>query len=236
MVIIPNYLSVCLSPGFPLARSPGHRPRGPSGLLACFLLLLLSQCVNELSVPRPPQEPSPPASALPRLRPPGRPGRPLFPFGGAKVHLFFEPPNFSRKIFRKVFSPRLPPPLALPPLPRSRGTGPQKYCFFPFRQTFSKEIFEKIFNKLAFNTVTARGFPSPKRAPDTHPPGPGHAGNGGNPCPEPASRRLPTGSHHPPKKQRRGRPPESTPRTLLTKTCFPIPGIRLSGLPNPTTG
>ena len=161
MVIIPNYLSVCLSPGFPLARSPGHRPRGPSGLLACFLLLLLSQCVNELSVPRPPQEPSPPASALPRLRPPGRPGRPLFPFGGAKVHLFFEPPNFSRKIFRKVFSPRLPPPLALPPLPRSRGTGPQKYCFFPFRQTFSKEIFEKIFNKLAFNTVTARGFPSP---------------------------------------------------------------------------
>ena len=99
MVIIPNYLSVCLSPGFPLARSPGHRPPGPSGLLACFLLLLLSQCVNELSVPRPPQG-SRPGFRLAPSRPPGRPGRPLFPFGGAKVHLFFEPPNFFAKIFR----------------------------------------------------------------------------------------------------------------------------------------
>ena len=87
---------------------------------------------------------------------------PLFPFGGAKVHLFSEPPNFSRKIFRKVFfSTRLPPPLALAPLPRSRETGPQKYCFFPFRQTFSKEIFEKIFNKLTVSTRTPPDFSSP---------------------------------------------------------------------------
>ena len=111
MVIISYYLKVCLSPGFPLARSPGHRPRGPSGLLACFLLLLLSQCVNELSVPRPPQGSRPrlpprPVSGLPAV-----PVIPLFPFGGAKVHLFFEPPNFFGKIFRKVFFPRLPSPL-----------------------------------------------------------------------------------------------------------------------------
>ena len=115
--LLSKSLSVSGIPSRSFART---RPRGPSGLLACFLLLLLSQCVNELSVPRPPQEPSPPASALPRLRPPGRPGRPLFPFGGAKVHLFFEPPNFF-------------------------GLGVQKYIFFSNRQTFSQKFFEKFF-------------------------------------------------------------------------------------------
>ena len=144
MVIISYYLKVCLSPGFPLARSPGHRPRGPSGLLACFLLLLLSQCVNELSVPRPPQGSRPPASASPRLRPPGRPGRPLFPFGGAKVHLFFEPPNFFGKIFRKVSFPRLPPPL--PPSlarPAPAKQDRKSTAFLQSAKLFSKKFLRK---------------------------------------------------------------------------------------------
>ena len=146
-----NYLllsKVCLSPGFPLARSPGHRPRGPSGLLACFLLLLLSQCVNELSVPRPPQG-SRPGFRLAPSRPPGRPGRPLFPFGGCKSTSFFRTAKLFRKNFSKSFFPAAPAPSAsLPPLPRSRETGPQKYCFFTIRQTFFKKIFEKFLNPL----------------------------------------------------------------------------------------
>lgn len=99
MVIISYYLKVCLSPGFPLARSPGHRPRGPSGLLACFLLLLLSQCVNELSVPRPPQEPSPPASALPRPGLPAVPVIPSFRLGVQKYIFFPNRQTFSEKFF-----------------------------------------------------------------------------------------------------------------------------------------
>ena len=173
----------------------------------------------------------PPASALPRLRPPGRPGHPPLSVWGCKSTSFFlNRQTFSQKFFEK-FSPRGSRPLCLPRPPRSRETGPQKYCFFPFRQTFFQEIFEKIFNKLAFNTVTARGFPSPpptgtglpagKRAPDTHPPGPGHAGNGGNPCPEPASRRLPTGNY-PPQKKTEARKTQKPPAPTIAKPHSPI--------------
>lgn len=141
MVIISYYLKVCLSPGFPLARSPGHRPRGPSGLLACFLLLLLSQCVNELSVPRPPQ------GSRPRLPPcpvpASRPSRssPSFRLGVQKYIFFPNRQTFSEKFFEKFFS-RGSRPLCLPrspaPLPRNRTA---KVLLFYNPPNFFQEIF-----------------------------------------------------------------------------------------------
>ena len=93
------FLKVCLSPGFPLARSPGSGLSAQSGLLACFLLLLLSQCVNELSVPRPPQG-SRPGFRLAPSRPPGRPGPPPLSVWGCKSTSFFR----TAKLFQKNFS------------------------------------------------------------------------------------------------------------------------------------
>ena len=129
--------------GIPSRSFARIRPRGPSGLLACFLLLLLSQCVNELSVPRPPQG-SRPGFRLAPSRPPGRPGRPLFPFGGAKVHLFFEPPNFFRKIFRKVSFPRLPPPLPRSrPCPAPAKQDRKSTAFLQSAKLFSRNFLRK---------------------------------------------------------------------------------------------
>ena len=72
-----------------------------------------------------------PASASPR------PGLPAVP-----VKLF-------QKNFSKSFFPAAPAPSAsLARPPRSRETGPQKYCFFTIRQTFRKEFFDKTFNPL----------------------------------------------------------------------------------------
>ena len=160
MVIISYYLKVCLSPGFPLARSPGHRPRGPSGLLACFLLLLLSQCVNELSVPRPPQG-SRPGFRLAPSRPPGRPGHPPLSVWGCKSTSFFRTAKLFQKNFSKSFFPAAPAPSAsLARPPRSRETGSQKYCFFTIRQTFFQEIFEKIFNPLTVSIKKTPEFSS----------------------------------------------------------------------------
>ena len=81
-----NYLSVSGIPSRSFAR---RRPPGQPRLLACFLLLLLSQCVNELSVPRPPQEPSPPGFRL-APSPASRPTRsPPLSVWGCKSTSFF---------------------------------------------------------------------------------------------------------------------------------------------------
>ena len=86
--------------GIPSRSFARIRPRGPSGLLACFLLLLLSQCVNELSVPRPPQGLSPPGFRL-APSPASRPSRsPPLSVWGCKSTSFFR----TAKLFRKNFS------------------------------------------------------------------------------------------------------------------------------------
>ena len=143
MVIISYYLKVCLSPGFPLARSPGHRPRGPSGLLACFLLLLLSQCVNELSVPRPPQELSP--RLPPRPVPASRPSRsPPLSVWGCKSTSFFRTAKLFRKNFSKSFFPRLPSPL--PPSlarPAPAKQDRKSTAFLQSAKLFSKKFLRK---------------------------------------------------------------------------------------------
>ena len=97
--------------GIPSRSFARIRPRGPSGLLACFLLLLLSQCVNELSVPRPPQGLSPPGFRL-APSPASRPSRsPPLSVWGCKSTSFFRTAKLFRKNFSKSFFPRLPSPL-----------------------------------------------------------------------------------------------------------------------------
>ena len=116
-----------------------------------------------------------PASASPR---PGLPAVPVIPplsVWGCKSTSFFRTAKLFRKNFSKSFFPAAPAPSAsLARPPRSRETGPQKYCFFTIRQTFFQEIFEKIFNPLTVNIKKTPEFSSihpRKAAPDskTHP-------------------------------------------------------------------
>ena len=175
MVIISYYLkSVCLRDSLSLVRpDPASRPYPVYSLASCYCFC---RSVSMNSPFRVRLRARAPASASPRPGLPAVPVIPLFPFGGAKVHLFFEPPNFFGKIFRKVFFPAASVPSAsLARPPRSRETGPQKYCFFTIRQTFFQEIFEKIFNPLTVNIKKTPEFSSihPRNAaPDskTHPP------------------------------------------------------------------
>ena len=109
MVIISNYfLKVCLSPGFPLARSPGSglAARPVYSLASCYCFC---RSVSMNSPFRVRLRARAPASASPRPGLPAVPVIPLFPFGGAKVHLFFEPPNFFAKIFRNFQKTASPP-------------------------------------------------------------------------------------------------------------------------------
>ena len=123
-----------------------------------------------------------------RVRPGSRPGfrlapapglpaapvfTPLFRSGVQKYTFFPNRQTFQEKFFEKFsksfFSPRLPPPLALP---RSRRTGPQKYCFFPFRQTFPKEFFENHRRKrLNSLSSTSKKIPAPRPSPRAKGPG-----------------------------------------------------------------
>ena len=139
-----NYLllsKVCLSPGFPLARSPGSglaaRPVYSLASCYCFCRSLSMNSPFRVRL----------KSHRPRLPPcpvSGLPAAPVFtpplPFGGAKVHLFSEPPNFPRKIFRKVFSPRGSRPLSPAPLPPNRTA---KVLLFPVPPNFFQRIFRE---------------------------------------------------------------------------------------------
>ena len=110
MVIISIHLkSVCLRDSLSLVRpDSGLAARPVYSLASCYCFC---RSVSMNSPFRVRLRARAPASASPRPGLPAVPVIPLFPFGGAKVHLFFEPPNFFRKIFRKVSFPRLPPPL-----------------------------------------------------------------------------------------------------------------------------
>ena len=108
--------------------------------------------------------------------PASRPSRsPPLSVWGCKSTSFFRTAKLFRKNFSKSFFPAAPVPSAsLARPPRSRETGPQKYCFFTIRQTFFQEIFEKIFNPLTVSIKKTPEFSSihPRNAaPDskTHP-------------------------------------------------------------------
>ena len=101
-----------------------------------------------------------PASASPR---PGLPAVPVPPLSvwGCKSTSFFRTAKLFQKNFSKSFFPAAPVPSAsLARPPRSRETGPQKYCFFTIRQTFFQEIFEKIFNPLTVSIKKTPEFSS----------------------------------------------------------------------------
>ena len=125
-------------------------------------------------------------SHRPRLPPcpvSGLPAAPVFTpssVRGCKSTPFFRTAKLSEKNFSKSFFPRGSRPLCLPRPPRSRETGPQKYCFFPIRQTFSKEFFvnhrRKRLNSLS---STSKKIPVPRPSPRAK--GPGRPPRPGNP-------------------------------------------------------
>ena len=101
--LLSKSLSVCLRDSLSLVRpDTGLAARPVYSLASCYCFCRSVSMNSPFRVrlraraPRLPPRPGHPASR------PLRSSSPPLPFGGAKVHLFSEPPNFPRKIFRKV--------------------------------------------------------------------------------------------------------------------------------------
>ena len=143
MVIISYYLKVCLSPGFPLARSPGSglAARPVYSLASCYCFCRSVSMNSPFRVRlegHRPRLPPCPVSGLPAV-----PVAPSFRLGVQKYIFFSNRQTFSEKFFEKFFS-RGSRPLCLPrspaPLPRNRTA---KVLLFYNPPNFFQEIFRE---------------------------------------------------------------------------------------------
>ena len=106
MVIISYYLKVCLSPGFPLARSPGSglAARPVYSLASCYCFC---RSVSMNSPFRVRLRARAPASASPRPGLPAVPVAPSFRLGVQKYIFFSNRQTFSQKFF-EIFKKQRP--------------------------------------------------------------------------------------------------------------------------------